>query len=293
MQNTLSGSLRTTMHNASIWNLPFGQTAELELHADWGNLSLVPVEPGQTPRLELSHHSTERFDVYVDKEGETVRVSVEPRHGVNWFGDKECRATVYVPRDVRAQVSTNAGRVSVRDLDGCVLGVKANAGKIELFDVHGQLHLSADAGSVTGRGVGGAFDVETHAGSVRLEIADLQPGDHRIRATMGSVRLDLAHGLDVCIETHTSLGSVRNNFPSRPSAEARLILSTEMGSVRVDEGSFRVFRRPSSAEAPPPRPRPSAGPREDPELDRILKMVEAGELSAHDADELLRAMGRV
>jgi hypothetical protein len=34
-------------------------------------------------------------------------------------------------------------------------------------------------------------------------------------------------------------------------------------------------------------------PREDPELDRILKMVEAGSLSAHDADELLRAMGRV
>jgi hypothetical protein len=33
--------------------------------------------------------------------------------------------------------------------------------------------------------------------------------------------------------------------------------------------------------------------REDPELERILKMVEAGELSAKDADELLQAMGRV
>jgi hypothetical protein len=43
----------------------------------------------------------------------------------------------------------------------------------------------------------------------------------------------------------------------------------------------------------PERSERSAAPREDPELDRILKMVEAGELSAHDADELLRAMGRV
>jgi hypothetical protein len=38
-----------------------------------------------------------------------------------------------------------------------------------------------------------------------------------------------------------------------------------------------------------PQPRQE---RADPELERVLKMVEAGELSAQDADELLRAMGR-
>ncbi len=32
---------------------------------------------------------------------------------------------------------------------------------------------------------------------------------------------------------------------------------------------------------------------QDPELERILKMVESGTLSASDADELLKAMGRV
>jgi len=31
----------------------------------------------------------------------------------------------------------------------------------------------------------------------------------------------------------------------------------------------------------------------DVELERVLAMVESGELSARDADELLRAMGRV
>jgi hypothetical protein len=62
----------------------------------------------------------------------------------------------------------------------------------------------------------------------------------------------------------------------------------------VDEGSsFRSARQPT-APSPPGRPeRPTTPAREDPELERILKMVEAGELSAHDADELLRAMGRV
>jgi hypothetical protein len=56
-----------------------------------------------------------------------------------------------------------------------------------------------------------------------------------------------------------------------------------------------AIRPPHRPEGPersrsPERPRAS---RDDPELERILKMVEAGELSAADADELLRAMGRV
>jgi hypothetical protein len=118
---------------------------------------------------------------------------------------------------------------------------------------------------------------------------------------MGSVRVELARGLDVAIETHTSMGSIRNNYPSHESAAAKLLLTTDMGSVRVDEGtSVRPIGRSPASYAPfrPERPEPpiaptATAPREDPELDRILKMVEAGELSAHDADELLRAMGRV
>jgi len=210
---------------------------------------------------------------------------------------------LYVPLDVRAAVQTNAGSVTLRGLEGCELGIKANAGKIELTDVYGLMHLAADAGSITGRGLGGFFDVQTQAGSVRLEILDLQPGEHRIRAAMGSVRLELARGLDVCIETHAALGSVRTTYPVRADAPQRLVLTTEMGSVRVEEGG--AVRRPSpprngetprtyseSTAQPQPQAQPQR-PREDPELERILKMVEAGELSATDADELLRAMGRV
>jgi len=286
----------------NTWELPFGEPAELELQTEWGNLALVPVEAGQAPRLELSPESADTIAVHVDKQGDAVRVSLDPQRSFKWFGGGwECRATLYVPRNVRAHLQSNAGSVSVRDLEGCELGIKVNAGKIDLVNVYGLIHLSADAGSVNGRDVGGYFDVETQAGSVRLDVVDLQPGEHRVRATTGSVRLELARGMDVCIEAHTSLGSVRNRYPSRPAAATRLLLSTEMGSVRVDEGSsFRAARRPTVPSAPlPPTPptdppgQPSAPLREDHELDRILKMVEAGELSAQDADELLRAMGRI
>src|SRR5713101_7519734 len=246
------------MQNGNTWVLPFGQPAELELQTEWGTLALVPVEPGQSPRLELSPGSSEHIAVHVEKVGETVRVALDPHRSFTWFGGWECRATLYVPRDVHAHVQTNAGSVSVRDLDDCELGIKANAGKIDLVKVYGLIHLSADAGSVTGRDVGGYFDVETQAGSVRLEISDLQPGEHRIRASMGSVRVELARGLDVSVETRTSLGSVRNSYPPNHTAAAKLLLSTEMGSVRVDEGSssFRPAGRSTTPYAPfrPERP---------------------------------------
>jgi hypothetical protein len=284
------------MHNGNtIWELPFGQPAELELRTEIGSLTLVPVEPDRAPRLELSSGSIEHVEVHVDKVGETVRVALDPHRSFTWFGGWECKATLYVPRDVHAHVQTNAGSVTVEDLAHCELGIKVNAGKIDLRNVEGLMHLSADAGSVVGRQVGGYFNVETQAGSVRLEIMDLQPGEHRIRATMGSVRLVLVRGMDVCIEAHTSLGSVRNNYPSRQSAPTKLLLSTETGSVRVEDGASGSAWRPSAPPVSPARPEPplTKPPREDPEMDRILKMVEAGELSANDADELLRAMGRV
>jgi hypothetical protein len=291
--------VHTPMHNGTVRELPFDQPAVLEMQTEFGSLALLPVEPGHTPRLELARGSVDNIDVRIEKLGGVVRVSIDPMQAFRWFGG-ESRVALYLPRDVRASVQSNAGSISVRGLEGCELGIKANAGKIDLVDVYGLLHLGADAGTITGRGLGGFFDVETHAGSVRLEILDLQPGEHRIRATMGSVRLELARGIDVCIETRTAMGSIRNNYPVRLDAPARLLLATEMGSVRVEEASVvRPARRPTiaSGEASEGGAQPtrdtSEAPREDPELERILKMVEAGELSARDADELLRAMGRV
>jgi hypothetical protein len=298
------------MHHGNTWDLPFGEPAELELHTDWGSLAIMPVEASGTARIELTRGSAEHIRVDVEKHGDVVRVALEPQRPLAWLSGWECHVDIYVPRNVRAHIQTSAGSITARDLEGCELGIKANAGKIDLTNVHGLLHLAADAGSVTGRDVGGHLDVETQAGSVRLDVTELRPGEHRIRATMGSVRLDLARGLDVCVETRTTLGSIRNRVPSNPSATARLLLSTEMGEVRVDEGGFES--RPvsagraagstasASAQAATASAQAATSPastathtESDPELDRILKMVESGEISAREADELLQAMGRV
>jgi hypothetical protein len=288
------------MNAENTWDLPFGSPAELELHTEWGELTLLSVEPGEQPRMELHGGASEHIAVAVDRHDDRVRVRLEPQHNFAWFGGWDCKATLHVPPDVRAHVQTSAGSVRVRNLSGCELGIKTNAGKIDLINVHGVLHLAADAGTVMGRDVGGYLNVETQAGSVRMQVTELLPGDHRVRATMGEVRLELARGMDVCIETHTALGSIRTRYPSRQSAPAKLQLSTEMGSLRVDEGGFNMASHPTppappSPPTPPARPAPPASAAErpvDPELERILKMVEAGELSAREADDLLQALGK-
>src|SRR5207253_7227512 len=140
------------------------------VQSEWGSLTLLPVESGQTPRLELSRESVKNVAVHIEKIGELVRVALDPQR--NWLGSWESRAVLYVPRNVRAGLETNAGSITVRGLEGCELGIKASAGKIDLADVYGFMHLAADAGSITGRGLGGYFDVEAQAGSIRLEILD-------------------------------------------------------------------------------------------------------------------------
>src|SRR5207302_3331584 len=142
-------------NNTTVWELPLADRAELELRTEWSNLSIEPVEPGQAPRLELSPSTADRVDVRITKSGNTVRVELDPHRSFNFFGSWECRATVYVPRDVRAHIQTNAGSVTAHDLQGCELGIKANAGKIDLSHVHGVLHLAADPGRVGGRDGGG------------------------------------------------------------------------------------------------------------------------------------------
>ena len=67
------------MHNDNTWELPFSQPAELELQSEWGTLALVPVEPDQMPRLELTQGSAEHIAVHVEKVGDTVRVALDPQ----------------------------------------------------------------------------------------------------------------------------------------------------------------------------------------------------------------------
>jgi hypothetical protein len=177
-----------------------------------------------------------------------------------------------------------------------------------LDDVRGRMKISVDSGSVKGEKLGGTFDIRSMAGSVKLGIVSLDAGDHIVRAAMGAVKVELAAGLLVRVETSATLGSARSNYPSTADAPAVLRLEAELGSVKVrqvdpsaDErhGDWPDWRRTwqnvSQAVAStlaavdelapkPPRPEPTD------EVRRVLELVQEGALSVPDAERLLRAM---
>jgi len=297
-----------------VWPLPFGDRPSLDLRTDLGSLVVVPVKAGEEPRIEAVGRGADQLELRIERvqeqEQETVRVEVEPFRQFTWWGGWDTRLLAHVPPALVARIETGAGSIAIRGLDGATLAVRTNAGRIELTEVRGRLRLSADAGSIAAHAIAGALDAEAQAGSIRLEIAGLDPGEHRVRAGMGAIRVELAQGLDVRVETRTAMGSARNSYPAHPNAAAVLSLATDMGSIRVSEGT--TARWPGGATPAPPPVAPAASahgapaatattaatsaarsaPDGDADLDRILAMVEAGQLSARDADDLLRALGR-
>jgi hypothetical protein len=86
--------------------------------------------------------------------------------------------------------------------------------------------------------VAGRLDVQAKLGAVRLAIAGLTPGQHRVQSSAGSIEIELARGLPVDVSARTNMGSVQNEYPRQPEASAELVISTHMGSVKVREGGF-------------------------------------------------------
>jgi hypothetical protein len=258
-------------HSHRSWQLPFGSQPALELRADATSVAIVPVSGDEAPHLEAIGRGADRLDLRIDRVGDRVNVAIEPFRQFTWWGGWDTRLVVHVPPAVSARVETSAGSIDVRHLDGCDLDLKASAGRIDLDSVRGRLKLAADAGSIRGHDLAGRIWAETQAGSIRLEITGLEPGEHRVRASMGQVRVDLAQGLEVKVESRASMGSSRVSYPSYPNASAVLQLSTEMGAIRVGEGSSAVARsarhdaghangRHAPGGVPPVPPRPGGWP---------------------------------
>lgn len=291
--------------------LELSERPMLDVHVAAERIRVIPVEPGGAPRLEVEGGRPDVPAVELRREGDQLIIASSSNPAAwPWPGAGMVkRLTIVVPEHVRARVRQDFGQLFVERLAGCDLELSASAGTISLEDVKGRLKISVDSGTVTGERLGGTFDVVSQAGSVRLSIDSLDPGEHRVRTAMGSVKLLLAPTVVVKMEAHTTLGSTRVAHPNTPEAEARLVLSAELGSIKVKTGGavedarhgdgpdWRRFWRDMAGKAwavafdedtggAPQQPVPDA------ELRKVLELVETGKLSAPDAERLIRAMGR-
>ena len=309
------------------WDLPFGDFAEIDFHADAFSVIVEPVEDGGTPRIETSHKSRKAPDIQISREGNVVRVHIGLTRGIpfiDWIPWSSGSTIVLrVPADIRGRIHTGAGTLRAHDLTGCQLELATDAGTIDAQRIQGNLRMMTAAGTIDGSDLAGTLDVETSAGTIDLSIIALDPGTHRVHTSAGTVRVDLARDIEARIEANSSFGGARVKFPSSPDAAANLVVTSDAGTVRVRESHSHLHRgahhhewRKHKAEwrqqhvhgnpwakgspyrqAPPPAAQPlvvqsaASNAVNDAELDRVLKMVAEGTLSPEDAGEILRALG--
>lgn len=298
---------QTTAETSQTQEIPLGPCKMLSLRATFADIQIIPVAQGQPPCIIAAHgYQLDPQSIQVNVDGEHTSVTITNSISSWWRSFWERRTgrllVLSVPRDVDAEIHTSAGRVRVSQLQGCKLLIANEAGSTRLEDVSGKMTLSSEAGEIRGDNLAGSFDITASAGEVRLSILDVDPGEHRIQASMGAIKLLLAKGLPLSFEPHAPLGSVRLLYPATANAPARFVLTADLGEIKVREHSRageHHGRRASYAHTElrgDPLPRPEESPYRsasalEPEtLERILAKVADGTLPPQTAAELIRAL---
>ncbi len=145
--------------------IPWGQHAELVLHAPAATLVVSPLPEGEKPYL-VTHG---RVETRIQEHGRVTKVELMPREAgfLSLFWRHGGQAELFVPPDVRAKLLLDAGAVRISGLKDCELELNTDAGTASLRDVHGKLTLRTGAGRIIGERVGGTLHVHAAAGAVK------------------------------------------------------------------------------------------------------------------------------
>jgi DUF4097 and DUF4098 domain-containing protein YvlB len=178
-----------------------------------------------------------------------------------------------------ATLSTDSGRISVSDASGDVTAT-TDSGRIDANDVKGRANLQTESGSVHTSHVGGALVVKTDSGAVRAD--GLTGGQTTVRTASGSVGVEVESEQDIKVGTdsgsievtvprggafrvraNSDSGSERINIPEASSGGHLIDLSSDSGSIQVNEGDAAPVTpsspaSPSASTAASPSTSPSA-----------------------------------
>lgn len=322
--------------------LTFGEQPELRLTVHLLSARLHQVEAGGKARIVVRGRNDLRH-VEIESSGDgsgPVEVRLERRFG-GIGGMNRRPVDIYVPAGTRIRGRADAGSLSAEGLEQAELDLRTDAGRLRIEGCDGRMRLASSAGKLVVERCSGALEAKvdagklqveefsgtinarTDAGSLQLRGVRLQPGEHSLESSMGSIDASIVPDPDVPLRVmaRASLGSVQNRIGEGPSdAPAVLHARAELGSIRIrwEERPATPLRAvpvldergpnghatpgepvemrsvPLEAERPPAagaQPSP-ASPAYEVEVTRILGMVERHEISATEGASLLAALRR-
>lgn len=137
-----------------------------------------------------------------------------------------------VPTNTPLSLKSNNGGISVDSVNS----------RVELATTNGGVKLSRMGGDVAGRTTNGGIDVD-------LEGAGWDGGGLDLQTTNGGVRMMIPEQYNAHLETGTTNGSVRIDFPVMVQGTRSRSISTDLGSggatlrVRTSNGGVRITRK--------------------------------------------------
>lgn len=256
LQLSLLTALLSTAVLADEWSKKFPISGRPELRVNTGDGS-VRVRTWDRKEIEARvitvGYKIGPGDVRVveHQTGDLVELELRVPHVSFGLGRHSIELEISVPRDVRSDIRTGDGSIS---LDG----------------VRGDTHLSTGDGSIRAEGIDGTLDARTGDGSMhvvgRFDSLNLQTGDGSISADVengskmnaswsirtgdGSLHLRLPSNFSADLDVHTGDGSIHSNLPLTSSSggrrqnelRGRLNAGGPLLTVHTNDGSVSLDR---------------------------------------------------
>lgn len=202
----------------------------------------------------LDVRTSERPDLEVEFEGDVVgdgpslrmerkngdlEIGLLPHKSKNWriqvlhARHDANRIALTLPKAYREAITLRAqsGDVEVNDLKVRALKISTSSGDVQLNNSQGLASIDSSSGDVTIQGFkGDRLQVDTHSGDIDMDLPEAkqiqctsQSGDVTIKLKPDAVRFNL--------QTHS--GTVKNSFPSLPSAQNTVVVNTTSGDISI------------------------------------------------------------
>ena len=112
--------------------------------------------------------------------------------------------------------------------------ITAQAGRVKVDGIGGNLRVATQAGAVEGRALRSAnATIETEAGAASLEFA-AAPTLVRARTSAGAVELRVPGTTAYAVDVRTSVGATSVDVDKDPASKHRIEIQTDVGAVKIE-----------------------------------------------------------
>jgi DUF4097 and DUF4098 domain-containing protein YvlB len=212
-------------------NVEITTTPELMVYVEV--IRTLEVDRVEEAQRLLQHHRLELRQ----EDNQILISSALSRDGEGWRGRRrrsplQVHIRIRVPQRFDVSVSSDAGNVEIRDLQGTVesetgagnvslrnlrgnVVVKTGAGNLETDDLKGHLKAETGAGNITVRRLHGSAELNTGAGNITVEWTAPPSRNSHCRAGAGNVTVYLPADAAFTLQASTGIGSISSDFDLR------------------------------------------------------------------------------